>query len=97
MELASFTPLVFSVTGGMANECGMFFQRLASLISTKRNQPYSQTLNWIRCSISFILLRASIQSVRGARSSFHHPAYQPMDLVSGEHRRLQKNAMTKAH
>ena len=34
IELASFTPLVFSVSGGMANECGMFYKRLASLIST---------------------------------------------------------------
>ena len=83
-ELASFTHLVFLVTGGMANECDLFYQRLASMISSKCNQPYSQTLNWIQCSISFILLRSSIQCIRGARSSFHHPAHQPIDLVTAE-------------
>ena len=84
IELASFTPLVFSVTGGMANECDLFYRRLASMISSKRNQPYSQTLNWIRCSISFILFHSSIQCIRGACSSFHHPAHQPIDLVTTE-------------
>ena len=83
-ELASFTHLVFSVTRGMANECGLFYRRLASMISSKRNQPYSQTLNWIQCSISFILLHSSIQCIRGARSSFHHTAHQPIDLVTAE-------------
>ncbi len=64
IELFSFTPLVFSVPGGMVTECGLFYQRLASMISTKRNQSYFQTLNWIRCSISFILLRSSGVLVR---------------------------------
>ena len=84
IELASFTPLVFSVTGGMTNECDLFYQRLASMISSKRCQPYSQTLNWIRCIISFILLRSSIQCISGAHSSFHHLAHQPIDLVTAE-------------
>ena len=83
-ELASFTPLVFSVSGGMAGECNLFYQRMASLISAKRNQSYSQTLNWIRCSISFSLLKSSIQCIRGACSSIHHPAHQPIDLVAVE-------------
>ena len=83
-EHASFTPLVFSVTGGMAGQCTLFYQRLASLISVKRSQPYSQTLNWIRCCTSFILLRSTIQCIRGARSSFHCPQHHPTDLVYAE-------------
>ena len=39
--------------------------------------PYSTALNW---RLSFALLRASIMSIRGARSSQHHPATEcPID------------------
>ena len=31
----SFTPLVFTVNGGMTGECKVFFSRLASLLSVK--------------------------------------------------------------
>ena len=39
----------------------------------KQNQPYRRTLHWLRCKLSFSLLRSSIMCLRGARSSLHHP------------------------
>ena len=33
LELASFTPLVFSTTGGMGREAVTFYRRLAELLS----------------------------------------------------------------
>ena len=33
---------------------------------------YTATVSWIRCKLTFALLRASIMSIRGARSSRHH-------------------------
>ena len=81
IEHATFTPLVLSTTGGMGRAATTFFKRLASMIAEKRDIPYAQTLNWIRCRLSFALLRASIMSIRGARSSRHHPASEsPIDL-----------------
>ena len=84
MEHATFTPLVMSVTGGMGKAATTFYKRLASMISEKRNNEYSQTVNWIRCKLSFALLRASIMSIRGARSSRHRAAFEitqgPIDL-----------------
>ena len=74
IEHATFTPLVLSTTGGMGRAATTFFKRLASMIAEKRDIPYAQTLNWIRCRLSFALLRASIMSIRGARSSRHQPA-----------------------
>ncbi len=54
------------------------------MISEKRNSNYSQTVSWIRYKLSFALLRASIMSIRGARSSRHHAASEaiqgPIDL-----------------
>ena len=84
VEHATFTPLVMSATGGMGRAATTFYKRLASMISEKRNTEYSQTVNWIRCKLSFALLRSSIMSIRGARSSRHHAAYEttqgPIDL-----------------
>ena len=77
----TFTPLVLSTTGGKGRATTTFFKRLALMIAEKRDIPYAQTLNWIRCRLSFALLRASIMSIRGARSSRHHPASEsPIDL-----------------
>jgi len=35
VEHSSFTPLVFSATGGMGHEANIFYKRLASLLSEK--------------------------------------------------------------
>ena len=72
VEHVTFTPLVLSTTGGMGRATTTFYKRLASMVAEKRDVPYyGVTLNWIRCRLSFALLRASIMtlSLRGARSS----------------------------
>ena len=56
IEHASFTPLVLSSTGGMGREATTFYKRMASLLSDKWDNPYSKTLNWLRCPLSFSLL-----------------------------------------
>ena len=66
VEHASFTPLVMSATGGLAKEADTFYKRLSSLLSTKWDHPYSSTLCWLRCRLSFSLLRSAIMSIRGA-------------------------------
>lgn len=87
VEHASFTPLVLSATGGMANEASVFYKRLASCLATKWDQPYSSTMSWLRCRLTFSLLRSAIQCIRGARSSCGHAAKSqtpPLDLVISE-------------
>ena len=69
IEHSSFTPLVMSSTGGLGPAATSTYKRLATLLATKWNQPYSSTMNWLRCRLSFSLLRSSIQAIRGARSS----------------------------
>ena len=54
IEFGSFSPLVFSTTGGLGSTATVVFKRLASLIADK--QPYSKTLFWLRCKVSFSLL-----------------------------------------
>ena len=69
VEHSSFTPLVFSLTGGLGPAATAFYKRLSSQLSDKWKQPYSSTIGWLRCRISFSLLRSSIMCLRGARSS----------------------------
>ena len=69
VEHASFTPVVFSASGGLAKEAAYFYKRLASRLAEKRDQPYSCTMNWPRCLLSFFLLCSAIRCFRGARSS----------------------------
>ena len=73
IEHGTFTPLVLSTTGGMGKAATTFYERLASFLSDKRDENYSHTMGWLRCRLSFALLRSSIMCIRGARSSFNRP------------------------
>ena len=69
VELASFTPLIFSTTGGMGKSAAVFYGRLADMIATKTKQPYSSTITWIRCRLNFSLIRSSVSCLRGSRQN----------------------------
>ena len=87
VEHGSFSPLVFTVNGGMAKEASTFYKRLASILAERWAQPYSVTINWIRCGILFSLLRSSIRCIRGARSTVGNPMgpiQSPVDLIKAE-------------
>ena len=77
VEHSSFTPLVLSATGGMSNEATTFYKPLASLHAQNWDFTYHTTLCWLRCHLSFSLLRSSIQAIRGARSSQGHAVRSP--------------------
>ena len=78
IEHATFTPLVLPASGGLTKEATNFYKRLTSLLADKWDQPYSQTMNWLRCRISFALLRSAIQCNRGACSSCGHAILSPV-------------------
>ena len=73
VEQASFTPLVFTTTGGMAEECKRFHSRLAERLKERRAIYCSITLSWIRSKVSFAILRSALLSLRGSRSRRHEP------------------------
>jgi len=75
IEHGSFTPLVFSASGGMGPTARVFYKKLASMIAVKHNKAYSKTLNWLRCRISFSLLRSAVMCLRGSRSSRGRPVF----------------------
>ena len=69
VEHGSFrSPLIFTTSGGMGPTATTVYKRLASLLSAKRDEHYSKTILYIRCQISFALLRSAIRCLRGSRS-----------------------------
>ena len=56
---------------GKASSC--LYKRIASLLTEKSGEPCSIMIAWVRCKLSFALLRSSIMCIRGARRLFAPP------------------------
>ena len=56
VEHGTFSPLVFSSTGDMGRIAKTTYKRLAALIAAKNDEPYSITMGYIKCRLSFSLL-----------------------------------------
>ena len=78
IEHGSFSPLVFSTAGGMGPT---MYKRIASLIADKRQEPYSTTLFWLQCKLSFSLLRSAIMCLRETRSVHSHSCHHSIALA----------------
>ena len=68
IEQGTFTPLVFTTMGGMAEECLRYHSRLAELISAKRQESYATTISWVKAKVSFAILRSALLCLRGSRT-----------------------------
>ena len=69
VEKATFTPLVFSTSGGMGTEAAAFQKRMASLISQKRGNTYSDTVSFMRRRLRFCILKTTLVAIRGFRGN----------------------------
>ena len=67
VEKGTFTPIVFSTTGGMGEEANHFLKRVATLISYKKGNLYSDCVSYIRRKLSFCLIRTVLVALRGYR------------------------------
>ena len=67
--MGSFTPPVFSVSGGMSNECMNYHKHLADKIAQKHNQRHEDVIAYIRCKLSFMLLKSALLCLRGSRKA----------------------------
>jgi hypothetical protein len=65
VERGDFTPLVFTCTGGMAPQSHTVKRLAEKLI---KNLPVSAVSGWLRCRLSFALLRTTLLCVRATRS-----------------------------
>ena len=67
IEKATFTPLVFSTSGGMGPEAMVFYKRIAENIANKTLQRYCDVVSFIRRRLRFDLLKTCLISLRGFR------------------------------
>jgi len=71
IEHGSFTPLVFSTSGGMSKECSRFIRRLSDKLSFKTQQTYADTICFVRRRLRIELLRTTLIAIRGHRGRFY--------------------------
>ncbi|CAM1309822.1 Uncharacterised protein r2_g1998 [Pycnogonum litorale] len=79
VEHGSFIPFVLSCTGGMGPAATGVVKRMASMMAEKSEINYSTLMAWIRCRLSYAMLRSSLICLRGARSTF-----RPVSAISTE-------------
>ena len=82
VEKGTFTPLIFSTTGGMGPECERYHKRVAELISKKRNEEYSDVVSHIRTRLRFALLKSVLIAIRGERGRGRKSREVPMEDLS---------------
>ena len=74
--------LVLSTSGGMGRETQTSYKRLADMLSLKRHISYSSLMVWLRCKLSFTILRSTVMCIRGNRSSRHRAIHDSSDIYS---------------
>ena len=79
VEHGTFTPLVFSVNGGMAKECLKFHKFVAEKIANKSGCRYEKFLSIIKCKLSFLILCASLMYEGGSCSFTTHSGSHAVD------------------
>ena len=63
----SFTPLVFTTSGGTAPLCKHFIKKLASMIANVKNEKYENVVFHLRVRLRFAFLRSTLMELRGQR------------------------------
>ena len=67
VEKGSFTPLIYSTSGGWGPQAAAYHKRLAQLLAKKRNEEYADVMCYMRTKIRFSILRSTLVAVRGER------------------------------
>ena len=80
VEHGSFTPLVFSSSGGLGPEADRLLKHIAVKISYKRNEQYSDVISFLRRRFRFDLLRTCVIALRGYRGGSKPDMVKDMDF-----------------
>ena len=54
----------------MGKECEIFHKRLADKMEQKTGQKYEKVITYIRCKLSFLILKSALVCLRGSRSVY---------------------------
>ena len=64
-EQGTFTSLVFTTTGGMADECDKYHSRLVEVIANKNGESWSSEISWIEPSYALRYYALEAQDPEG--------------------------------
>ena len=67
VEKGTFSPAIFSCSGGASPETSKLLKIIATKMAIKRKENYSLMMNFLRRRISFDILRTCLMSFRGER------------------------------
>ena len=81
IEQRTFTPSVFSVSGGMGKECSMFHKHVPERLAIKTGERYEKIISNVWYKLSFLILKSALICVRGSRSH-NLKAIDEFELVS---------------
>ena len=84
IDHGTFTPLIFSTSGGLSKETTVAYKKMAELLAIKWKCEYAAILAWIRCRLSFALLRSAIACMRGTRKSSNQVKNKNLELGLSE-------------
>jgi hypothetical protein len=84
VEHGAFNALVFTTAGGAAPQSSVVIKRLAEQISEKQSISRSLVAGWLRCRLSFALLRTSLLCLRGTRRKRIHLQDNDITLAVSE-------------
>ena len=71
----------------MGDAASQVYRRLANLLTEKLELSYGEVMGWIRCKLSFALVRSVIICICGACSRMHSPVFDaPVDVQIAEAR-----------
>ena len=68
VERATFVPLVFTASRSASPAATVVLKRLAARLAEARGLSYSTVMGWLRCRLSFCLLRCAVICFLGPRS-----------------------------
>ena len=80
LEHGDFTPMVFSVSGGMGQQASCALKRIGHRIAERADVPFSVVMGRIRVRFSFALLRSTLVMLRGSRP-YRPQAGEAIDLA----------------
>jgi hypothetical protein len=81
-EKGSFTPLIFTTSGGMGPECSILYKRIAELTAAKKSEQYGSVMNYIRTRLRFAILRSTLIGIRGERGRSNKNFNITLDEIS---------------
>ena len=92
-EHGTFTPLIFSIIGGMSRETSIFISKLSEKVADKRDTRKIDVISWIRRKYMFSIICCAIICLRGTRSRRNCSPDSITENISNAHavRNIEEN------